>query len=94
MYPSCDPWGRRFDSAYMPSRAKLAGQAISGTFHWILDGFQGDGDWVAKTFQLTRSLASKLLKILKSMSARSNWPRFVSSPTSLLHVFSHHTRSN
>lgn len=58
MYPSCDPWGRCFDANYMPSRAKLAGNAITGPYHFILDGFQGDADWIAKTFQLTRSLPS------------------------------------
>lgn len=56
IHPSADPWGRPFDMSYYPALASAAGKPICGPYKFILDGMQGDADYVAHTFSLTRRL--------------------------------------
>ena len=57
-YPAEDPWGHRFSSSYYPHRAGIAGQPIAAGFRAVVDGFQGDQEWVKKMFSLTRAALS------------------------------------
>lgn len=52
VYPSCDPWGKAFSETYEPSRAALAGSLLAGGWKFVLDGFQGDADFIAHIFTL------------------------------------------
>ena len=56
MFPSADPWGRRFSSAYMPSRFELSGTPIAGGWRCVLDGFQADWEFHKLVFHLDRPL--------------------------------------
>ena len=58
IYPSSDPWGRPFTEEYYPERMKQAGLALCGSFKYILDGIQGDADFVAAMFLLNRPMAT------------------------------------
>lgn len=55
MHPATDPWGAAFSDSYCPDRLKVAGKPIAGQFHFILDGFQGDADFIAALFSLKSS---------------------------------------
>ena len=57
VWPSHDPWNRRFSEQYYPSRMKKAGQSLCGPFKAVLDGIQGDADFIAAMFLLNRLLA-------------------------------------
>ena len=58
VYPSSDPWGRPFTEEYYPERMKQAGLALCGPFKCVLDGIQGDADFVAAMFLLNRPMAT------------------------------------
>lgn len=60
LWPSADPWGKEFSSAYMPEWARLAGSLLAGGFRGVLDGVQGDQEWVFKTFATKRFLIERL----------------------------------
>lgn len=55
-HPERDPWGKKFGFSYHPERARMANQQLAGGFKFILDGIQGDADFVSAMFQLNRSL--------------------------------------
>lgn len=57
-HPHVDPWGKEFDDGYEPARAARAGELICGPYRVVLDGIQGDADFIAHTFQLTRRSAA------------------------------------
>ncbi len=54
LHPEFDPWGRPFDSDYYPEYFKKKGTPLAGPFTFILDGVQGDADFIAAMFQLNR----------------------------------------
>ena len=56
-HPHQDPWGEPFTEAYYPERKLLAGSRLSGRYNYVLDGIQGDADFVAALFSLNRILA-------------------------------------
>lgn len=56
-HPAQDPWGRPFDESYYPDRFRLVGQELAGQYTFVLDGLQGDADFIAALFQLKRPLA-------------------------------------
>ncbi len=51
-HPARDPWGKEFTATYCPDRHKVAGKTLAGGFCFILDGFQGDADFIAALFSL------------------------------------------
>lgn len=53
-FPYTDPWGRPFDESYFPDRLRVAGTRIAGQFTFVLDGVQGDADFIAHIFSLNR----------------------------------------
>ena len=55
IHPHCDPWGRAFSETYFPNRWRKAGSRLSGRFNYVLDGVQGDADFIAAVFSLNRS---------------------------------------
>ena len=57
LHPECDPWGRPFSENYHPKRAQKANTRIAGRFHMVLDGVQGDADFIAAIFKLRRCIA-------------------------------------
>ena len=53
MHPDCDPWGQAFSPTYEAERYRKAGTPIAGgQFYGILDGVQGDADFIAHIFDL------------------------------------------
>ena len=57
LHPECDPWGCSFSETYHPNRAQKANTRIAGRFHMVLDGVQGDADFIAAIFKLKRFMA-------------------------------------
>lgn len=55
-HPHEDPWGKKFSEDYYPERFSRAGTALAGPFTFILDGIQGDADFIASLFTLQRSV--------------------------------------
>ena len=55
-HPHEDPWGEKFSEDYCPERFLRAGTALAGPFTFILDGIQGDADFIASLFTLQRSV--------------------------------------
>lgn len=53
-HPSCDPWGREFSETYHPSRFRKANTELCGGYTFVLDGVQGDADFIAAMFGLNR----------------------------------------
>ena len=68
-HPHEDPWSKPFSKTYCPDRLKLAGSALAGPFTFVLDGIQGDADFVASLFSLKRVL----LKLKGSKSQFFIW---------------------
>jgi hypothetical protein len=62
-HPECDPWGQIFSENYHPQRARKANTRIAGRFHMVLDGIQGDADFIAAMFKLNRFTAGIILSI-------------------------------
>ncbi len=58
VYPSHDPWGRAFSKEYDKRRFQLSGQRIAGQYVGILDGVQGDQDYIRVMFKPSRSLVN------------------------------------
>ena len=54
--PEPDPWGRPFSMDYYPERALVANDDVAGPFRFVLDGIQGDADFVAAMFELKSAL--------------------------------------
>ena len=54
IYPAKDPWNRTFDGGYFPRRAAKAGKKIAGQFVAVLEGIQGDQDYIRILFQPER----------------------------------------
>ena len=54
VHPHQDPWDRPFTEEYFPDRWLKAGQRLSGPFTYVLDGVQGDADFISAMFQLNR----------------------------------------
>ena len=50
LYPYHDPWGRSFTKDYCKSRWALRGQPIAGGYRAILEGIQGDQDFIRILF--------------------------------------------
>lgn len=57
VHPHSDPWGVAFGADYCPDRARKAGSPISGCWTYALDGIQGDADFIAAIFSLSRPMA-------------------------------------
>ncbi|CAL1167165.1 unnamed protein product [Cladocopium goreaui] len=55
-HPHQDPWARPFSAEYYPDRWRRAGTPLSGPYTYVLDGLQGDADFVAALFTLKRPL--------------------------------------
>ena len=53
-YPSHDPWNRPFSKDYCKSRWVLGGQLIAGGFTSVLEGIQGDQDFIRILFSPSR----------------------------------------
>lgn len=54
LYPYDDPWGRSFTKDYCKSRWALRGQPIAGGYRAILEGIQGDQDFIRILFSPSR----------------------------------------
>lgn len=55
-YPSHDPWNKPFSKEYCKSRWMLSGQPIADGYVSILDGVQGDQDFIRILFNPSRPL--------------------------------------
>ena len=53
VYPETDPWGGEFKDRW---RASLAGQRIAGQYVSVLEGIQGDQDFIRILFNPSRSM--------------------------------------
>ena len=53
-HPHCDPWGWEFIPEYEWERWNKAGSRLAGPYTFILDGIQGDADFIAAMFNLKR----------------------------------------
>ena len=53
-FPSCDPWGQPFSKQYYPHRMALANQRIAGDYVAVLEGIQGDQDYIRILFSPER----------------------------------------
>ena len=53
-YPSHDPWNKPFSKEYCKSRWMLSGQPIADGYVSILDGVQGDQDFIRILFNPSR----------------------------------------
>ena len=49
-------------ASYYPDRRAVAGKPIAGGFRFVLDGVQGDADFIAHMFKLNSLLAFKISK--------------------------------
>ena len=54
LYPYDDPWERSFTKDYCKSRWALRGQPIAGGYRAILEGIQGDQDFIRILFSPSR----------------------------------------
>lgn len=54
VWPDRDPWGESFGDSYFPDMKELAGQALCGGWRAVLDGLQGDQDWLVATLRPKR----------------------------------------
>lgn len=54
MYPSVDPWGNEFPEG--SKRWKMAGRQIASQYRAVLEGIQGDQDFIRILFQPNRLL--------------------------------------
>ena len=54
MWPSEDPWGEQFTDAYFPDMKACAGQQLCGGWRAVLDGLQGDQDWLVAVLRPKR----------------------------------------
>ena len=73
-HPECDPWGRPFSENYHSNRAQKANTRIAGRFHMVLDGVQGDADFIAAIFKLNRLMAGIYWTLIDCMVS---WPHFL-----------------
>lgn len=55
-HPHCDPWGWEFSPEYECERWKKAGSRLAGPYTFVLDGIQGDADFIAAMFNLKRHM--------------------------------------
>lgn len=60
IYPSHDPWNRAFSKTYCKMRYHLSGKAIAGPYVGILEGVQGDQDFIRILFKPSRVLANPI----------------------------------
>lgn len=56
LHPEVDLWGRPFDLHYYPNYFRKKGTPLAGPFKFVLDGVQGDADFIAAIFELNRCL--------------------------------------
>ena len=63
VHPHEDPWNRPFTNDYCPDRWMKAGHPLSGPFTYVLDGIQGDADFIASMFQLNRPWSKHICKL-------------------------------
>lgn len=57
VHPHKDPWDREFSADYERERWAKAGTRLAGPFTFVLDGVQGDADFVSAMFGLQRDMA-------------------------------------
>ena len=57
-YPHVDPWGQNFKDRH---RSALSGQRIAGDYVAVLEGVQGDQDFIRILFSPSRFLKLKYL---------------------------------
>ena len=63
-HPREDPFGVPFGKDHYPDRWEKAGSRIAGPYTFVLDGIQGDQDFVAALFSLKRTTADISLPIV------------------------------
>ena len=49
-WPDKDPWDKEFSNSYFPDWARCKGEWLASGWRGVLDGVQGDADWLHKTF--------------------------------------------
>ena len=59
-HPREDPFGVPFGKDHYPDRWEKAGSRLAGPYTFVLDGIQGDQDFVAALFSLKRTPADIL----------------------------------
>ena len=64
-HPWEDPFDVPFGENHYPDRWEKAGSPLAGPFTFVLDGIQGDQDFVASLFSLKRTPADTSLPILR-----------------------------
>ena len=57
IYPTEDPWGKKFDSRYFPDRRDLGGKLIANGIRGIYDATQMDLEFVKKCYTLDSGLS-------------------------------------
>eukprot|EP00434_Breviolum_minutum_P044970 symbB.v1.2.040227.t1/scaffold7085.1/size15199/2 len=45
-FPKADPWGTEWSESYYPHRKSMGGQRIAGPYVGVLEGLQGDQDFI------------------------------------------------
>lgn len=71
MHPDRDPWDRPFSADYERGRWEKAGTRLAGPFTFVLDGVQGDADFVAAMFGLQRAMTTMVSFYLGFSSKKS-----------------------
>ena len=64
VFPAADPWGKEFTREYHRKRFEVAGQKICGQFRVVLDGIQGDQDYIRVLLKPSRFLKNMMRCVL------------------------------
>lgn len=73
LWPSTDWNGKPFSPSHYPRWHKLAGTELAGGWRGILDGIQGDQDFLHKVFHFKRFMANVCDFVCISIFCTSVW---------------------